>query len=172
MNVGRRILAVDLHPQRYAYAILESPAELLDWGVRGIYCKNQPNRNSRMRNSLRLLLRIWNPSVVVARTPRKNRTSRTQKRYRDLLREVRRLGIPIQRVQDKAMQTLLPEPRTKHVRAAAIVQQFPFISFMLPPVRKIFQTEYYRMDLFDAVALALVGSRLFASQQQQARSVS
>jgi len=34
-----RVLALDLHPRRFGYVVLEGPERLLDWGVRSIAAK-------------------------------------------------------------------------------------------------------------------------------------
>jgi hypothetical protein len=42
--------------------------------------------------------------------------------------------------------------------APMLVRQFPFLASTLPPPRKIYQSEDYRMGIFAAAALALAGS--------------
>src|SRR5216683_1919279 len=59
-----RVLALDLHPRRFGYVVLEGPDRLLDWGV----CTARQKRNSEdvlIRRRLGRLLTLWSPSVIV-----------------------------------------------------------------------------------------------------------
>jgi len=47
---------------------------------------------------------------------------------------------------------------TKYAMASMLVRQFPFLAAMLPPKRRIWESEDYRMHIFAAVALALATS--------------
>ena len=45
--------------------------------------------------------------------------------------------------------------RNKDQRAAAIAEQFPELLSILPPRRKIWRSEDYRMKIFDAAAVGI-----------------
>ena len=51
-----RILALDLHPRRFGYVVLESPGKLLDWGVRRSYRKTNQHPEVLVEGRLRPLL--------------------------------------------------------------------------------------------------------------------
>jgi hypothetical protein len=159
LNSGSRILALDVHPQSYGYAVLETPANLLDWGVRRGYRPRESKRPPSMQGGLRTLLEIWRPSLVVVSEPSRHWTVRTRKRWADLLKEVRRLRIPVRRLTTWAVRNAFDERRrlTKYLIASMLVMQFPFLAATLPPPRKIWKSEDYRMGIFGAVALAIAG---------------
>src|SRR5207302_7260427 len=70
-----RVLALDLHPRSFGYAVVEGPDRLLDWGVRS---NRRPDNSTDalIRKRLQPLLDLWRPSVLVlhnpARMPRRN----------------------------------------------------------------------------------------------------
>ena len=160
LRPGARILALDLHPQRYGYAVLEAPANLLDWGVRRRYRKHEPSRNSSMHKSLQSLLEMWRPSLVLIKEPSTHRTARREKRLASLIDTVRRCRIPTRSLTDHEVRSIFGpgSSMTKYVMASMLVRQFPFLASTLPPPRKIYQSEDYRMNMFAAVALALAAS--------------
>src|SRR5438132_12781540 len=60
-----RILALDLHPGRFWYVVLEDSTELLDWGVRRNYRGTKPWRTVLIQKRLTSLLNQWEPSLVL-----------------------------------------------------------------------------------------------------------
>lgn len=160
LRPGARILALDLHPQRFGYAVLETPTDLLDWGVRRRYRKHEPLRDSSIQRSLRSLLEMWRPSLILIKEPSKHRTARTEKRLASLVDEVRRCRIPARSLTDHEVCSVFGSGSnmTKYAMASMLVRQFPFLTFTLPPPRKIWKSEDYRMHMFAAVALALAAS--------------
>jgi hypothetical protein len=47
---------------------------------------------------------------------------------------------------------------TNYAIASTLLEHFPFLAFALPPKRRIWESEDYRMGIFAAVALALAAS--------------
>ncbi len=160
LSAGSRILALDLHSQRYGYAVLEAPANLLDWGVRRRYSTRKLRTPSSMQKSLRLLLDMWRPSLVLIKNAApKPRNARIRKRLANLLNEMRRRRIPIYRITERKVQAAFGEGKyvTSYAAACMLVQEYPFLAATLPPPRKVFESEDYRMGIFAAIALALAG---------------
>ncbi len=63
-------------------------------------------------------------------------------------------------------------PGTKHALAEIIAQRFPEeLGFRLPPKRKPWMSEDSRMDIFDAVALAMVFAKICKRPGATARLV-
>jgi hypothetical protein len=149
-----RILALDVHPKRYGYAVLELPAELLDWGVRRQHLRNAPRSLNWARKSVRDLLDRWRPSLIVTKELSKSRLKRIGA---SLVAEARRFGIPVRPVREAAILSTFGDGRfvTKYRIAQMLVQRFSFLTFLLPPLRKIYESQDYRMSVFAAVALAL-----------------
>ena len=154
LRIHERILAIDLHPKRYGYAVLEAPEELLDWGVKRIngHCPRQRS----LSRGLRSLMEVWSPSLVAMRQPLRAVPVRTRKLLRDLTDEVTRYGIPVIRISQGPENLHHP---TKDVLASSLVRQFPFLAHMLPRKRRIWESEDYRISIFVAIALALAVNR-------------
>jgi hypothetical protein len=161
LRPGTRILALDLHPQRFGYAVLETPAELLDWGVRRRYCKHAASSDSSMQRSLQSLLEIWRPALVLIKKPSTYKTARTEMRLASLIDIVRRCRIPMRSLTDHEVRSVFGSGSnmTKYAMASMLVRQFPFLTFTLPPPRKIYRSEDYRMGIFAAIALALASAK-------------
>jgi hypothetical protein len=157
------VLALDIHPQRYGYAVLETPSELLDWGVRRRYRKRERLRNKSMREALRSLLGIWRPSIVVLKESVSRKMARARNLYVDLLQEIDCCRVPVYRMTGRDMRNAFSDSRTKYQIASKLGMRFPFLTHLLPPQRKIWRSEDYRMSIFTALALAVavVSSRFF-----------
>src|ERR1700693_6289497 len=59
-----RVLALDLHPRRFGYVVLEGPDRLLDWGVRS-YRRKGNSSDILIHRRLRPLLELWRPTFLV-----------------------------------------------------------------------------------------------------------
>ncbi len=139
------ILALDLHPGRFGYAVLEDSRELLDWGVRRNYGGQKPWRITLIRKKLSSLLSQWEPTLV-------------------LLNEVPRFSPQIQRIAT----VIRKEARHRKLSVRVVDKQGVKSAFglgqqitksvlhwELPPKRKIWESEHYRMSVFSAAALAM-----------------
>lgn len=42
--------------------------------------------------------------------------------------------------------------------ALMLAQKFPFLTAVLPPIRKAWMSEHYRTSMFSAIAIAVAGS--------------
>lgn len=160
LHPGTRIIALDLHPQRYGYAVLETPADLLDWGVRRRYRSEKPRGEASLCRRLRSLLETWRPSVMVIKEPSKQGMVRMRKLVAGLLLEARRCRIPVHRFQEQAFRNAFSgaDRITKYAIASTLLEHFPFLASALPPKRRIWESQDYQMHMFAAVALALAAS--------------
>jgi hypothetical protein len=149
-----RVLALDLHPRRFGYVVVGDSDKLLHWGV----CSDRRKGNAAdglIRRRLKPLLELWRPSVVVLRDPPRIRTLNPQKNR--LLKQIMkaakdqraRVQILKKRPTDRA------ERLTNYRRAQAVVERFPVLTQKLPPKRKPWESEHYRMSMFSAAALAM-----------------
>lgn len=160
MGNGKRFkeaLAVDPTTRGFAFAILERRGRLVDWGGKKAV---GPDRNTRCARELVRLIRIYRPDVLVL----ENCTaygSRRCSRIRLLLRHLENVaagqGIPTKRISARfAREACANDPRaTKHAVARALVARFPELARKLPPPRKPWMTEDGRINIFDAVGLAV-----------------
>jgi hypothetical protein len=146
-----RILALDLHPRRFGYAVLEAPDSLLDWGVRSCRKKGKPT-DVLLHRRLRQLLDLWKPTVLVIRTA--SRTLPRQKLLREKLlegvtAEAKNYRTSVRKASDNV------ETSTKYESARRVAEHFPVLARSLPPLRKPWESEDYRMSMFTAATLAI-----------------
>ena len=149
-----RVLALDLHPRRFGYVVLEGPDRLLDWGVRS--CRRKGNSSDVLiQRRLRPLLELWRPTFLMIR-------ARQMPPKKHFLRERLLKGVAAEaknyhaRVQIlKKRPTYRTEKLTKYERAQTVVQRFPVLIQKLPPKRKPWESEDYRMSMFAAATLAM-----------------
>ena len=145
-----RILAVDLHPRSFGYVVIETPTDLLDWGVRRSYRKTKSHPDVLVGARLRPLLEMWMPDVVVTRL-----RERAEKDVRTLLRRItKEVGrTSFLRITDSRDHYL---GRSKYERAVEVAARFPEIGWKLPPKRRPWDSEHYSMSIFEALAVAVV----------------
>jgi len=65
-------------------------------------------------------------------------------------------------------QTFAQDARNKQLIAVAIGRRFPELAPHVPPYRKCWMSEDYRMSIFDAVALALTYFHQFENRMTNA----
>jgi hypothetical protein len=153
-----RVLALDLHPRSFGYVVAESPDRLLDWGVRSR--RRRAGSADALIRRLKPLLRLWKPAVVVLREPLRVRPLNPQKK-RLLARII--TAAKSQRVRVEMLKTRptdRAEKLTKYARAQAVVKRFSILAYKLPPKRKPWESEDYRMSMFTAATLAMAQLRI------------
>ncbi len=150
-----RVIALDLHPRRFGYVVLESPDKLLDWGVRS-YRRKGNSSDVLIQRRLRPLLALWRPTLLVIRGTRQMppRQKLPRERYlKGIAVEAKnyraRVHILKKRSTDRA------ERLTNYASAQAVVQRFPVLTRKLPPKRKPWESEHYSMSIFEALAIAV-----------------
>jgi hypothetical protein len=149
-----RLLALDVRPRRFGYAVFEPPKRLLDFGVKRF--ASAETAVARM-DSLFTRLR---PTVLLLRAIDK-RSRRNRPRTREVLRLLRRVAkrssVQITSVREREMKNYFcrQAKRTKYQIASSLAVAFPDLLWKLPPRRKAWQAEHSRTPIFDAVALAV-----------------
>src|SRR5258708_35573292 len=122
-----RVLAVDLHPRRFGYVVVEDPGRLLDWGV----CDHRRKGNSAdvlARRRLRPLLELWRPALLVIRSPRLIQPKKNRGRgelLRLVLTEARNCRVRVRMSNGPAKKRTTKI--TKYDRIDAIAARFPAI---------------------------------------------
>ena len=147
-----RVIAIDLHPLSFGYAMFEGPDELLDWGIKSFRhgvnaVKVPPNVK------LALLLNQHESDIVVIKEPR---TARLKKMVRTTINLARSRKIPVRRISSASVRKAFPdEGHNKYQIASAIAKRYPELSPRLGLRRKLWQAEKYSMSIFDAAALGI-----------------
>jgi hypothetical protein len=151
-----RVLAVDPGTRGFGYAVLEAPARLVEWGTKEI-------RQDKERVALRKieeLLGRYAPSVLVVEDcghPRSRRNDRIAWLTEQMLDVAVSCGVAGCAVSRAAVYRNFAKAgaRTKHEIASVLACKFPVLALRLPPKRKAWQPEDYRMGIFDAAAFGL-----------------
>jgi hypothetical protein len=150
----KRVLAIDPTSRGFGFVVLESPTMLVDWGVKS----TRPNEATKTLAKVLEVIRHYRPEIIVLED---HRETRRCARIQSLLDRICRLAtseglksrsIKVSRVK-KVFRTF--RANTKYEIAHAVAQQLPELAPRLPPYRKPWMSEDYRMAIFDAAALAL-----------------
>ena len=151
-----RILALDVHPLSFGYVVVESPDKLLDWGVRSHRRKGNSS-DVLIRRRLKPLLELWRPSMLVLG----NGLSMTQRPRQRRDRLLKRIATEAKNHQ-VMVRTLTKRPGadqgkrlTKYENARRAAEQFSVLRWKMPPKRKPWESEDYRMSMFTAATLAM-----------------
>jgi len=152
----KRILAIDPTTKGFGFAVMEGPERLIDWGVKGA------KRSKKMR-CLKLIMGLidhYKPDVIVVEDY-DGKDSRRCRRVQKLINRIQKLGLE-KRIMTRSFSRSAvrkafspPGAFTKHQIATAIAQRLPELAPRLPPFRKPWMSEDYRMSIFDAVSFAL-----------------
>lgn len=152
-----RILSLVPSSYGLGFARMEGVNTLADWGVK--YAEG--NKNAICIARVKRLIELHQPEVVVLEDilgAGVRRHARTHKLTAQIVALAEKRKIPVLLLQRKDIsQVLLPGGRgTKHALAEIIAQRFPDeLLRHLPPKRKPWMKEDYRMGLFTAVGLCL-----------------
>jgi len=141
-----RILALDLHPRSFGYAVFEN-ADLLDWGLR-----KWPSRQLKTADSkLCRLFDLWQPMRLVIREGANRReyamAQAVARNAKVPVIDVRRAG-----VQDAFRSSKRP---SRFDIARAVAARFPELSLRLPAARKTEDAEPFQLRMFNAAATGM-----------------
>lgn len=167
-NHDPRLLAIDLRPQQFGYAVFEGPKRLLDWGTAHYRPGGQQGAASARRSFVRLV-RQFPPSVIAVKT-RDRRQQRNSPGTALILQaiqsEASTRAIPIRFVSIRDVREAFRIFRAgnKYEAAAVLARIFPELTWNIQPVRKNYQGEHSIMTTFDAVALGFAYWRQYGTQ--------
>lgn len=151
-----RILAIAPSTRGFGFSVLEGFDTLADWGVKSV----TTDKNARSVAKVEQLISHYRPDILVLEdfSPGK-RTPRIKRLGRSIITLARSKNVKVALFTQGQIREAFSQigTRTKQARAEFIAQKFPDeIGFRLPPKRKPWMSEDYRMNIFDAVALALI----------------
>lgn len=154
------VLAIDPSTRGFGFVIFEGPLRPIDWGVKEIRKKSSKSKNIQCLNKIEELIDFFQPDVVVVEDYL-GITSRRCKRIQDLIEEIVKLAnksfIKTRRFPRSKIIEFFSQfgATTKYQIAQAIAIWLPEFKSRLPRFRKPWMSEDYRMNIFDAAALAL-----------------
>jgi hypothetical protein len=152
-----RVLAISPSTRGFGFAVLEGEQTLVDWGVKSV----AGDKNAQCVAKVKEMLGHYRPDVMVLQD-HSRKDSRRSIRIRTLSRQIVALAsmqkVKLMLFSRGQVERLFAAngKGTKHTRAELLSARFPSeLGYRLPPKRRPWMSEDYRMDIFDAVALAL-----------------
>lgn len=168
----KHVLAIDPTTHGVGYVALNGPHMLLDWAIAGV----KPVTNKHCLRRLADLFDRYQPDVLVLENL-KGEGSRRGARVRRLLIAVSKLaekrGITVCSFSPKQVRETFADTgaSNKDDVAALVAQRYPELIPRLPPRRRIWDPEDYRMGIFDAAAFALTYFRFTSCRTASRPSV-
>ena len=160
-----RILAIALSARGFGFVVMEGQKTIIECGGRVA----DGDKNAQSLAKMKKLLNFYRPGVLVLQDV-EAKGSRRAPRIKTLNRQIKAAAekhkIEVNLISGKQLRSLLlGNPKgTKHEVAEMIAMQFPDeLASRLPTKRKLWQSEDSRMDIFDAMALAVVFRKCHAS---------
>jgi hypothetical protein len=143
-----RILALNVHPHSFGFVVLEGRTRPLDWGAKRVSALRIP-----LGPKVAKLMIEYAPQVIVFRQSNTKESSRS---VDEIIKHVRIHKVRIKMLSTEAVKRAFPGRNDNKDRiASAIAEQFPELFSILPPKRRPWQSEDYRMTIFDAAAAGI-----------------
>jgi len=161
-----RILAIAPSTRGFGFAVLEGPATLVDWGVKSI----KGEKNSRSLAKVGELIAHYEPEVIVLQdnsTKESRRCARIKELDQQIMALASNRNVRVAAFSRHKVTRVFfgKDEGTKYALAEILSKRFPEeLGFRLPPKRRPWMSEDYRMDIFVAVSLALT---FYASKRKQ-----
>lgn len=153
-----RTLAISPSSYGVGYALIEGFDTLADWGLKRI--SGDKNKSSLQR--VKELLAHYEPELLIMQNTGV-KTSRRSPRIKQLNNQIKTFARGsnvkvLSFTREAVKQAFLPNSKgSKHDLALVIADRFPEeLALRVPPERKAWMTEDSRVNLFEAVALALM----------------
>ena len=151
-----RILAIDPATRGFGFAVLEGSQRLIDWGVKD-------TKTDKKRRTLKLvgeLIEWYRPGVIVLEdtsTQASRRCSRVTRLIDEIAQLALKSNVRVKRISKGKVKEVFAEcpAQTKCEIALGIAKRFPELAPRVPPFRKPWMSEDYRMSIFDAVGFGL-----------------
>lgn len=155
---SHHVLAIALTTRGFGFTLLEGEDKLIDWGVKEI----GGGKNEISFSRVEKLITHYKPNVLVLLDVL-YRDSRRSPIVKELSQQVIDLGKTrkirvVQYSREQLKKCFFPDGEgTKYTIAEMLTKRFPSeLGICLPPKRRPWMNEDRRMDIFDAVALALL----------------
>lgn len=152
-----RILAIAPSTRGFGFAVVEGQETLVDWGVKSI----KGDKNNGSVTKIEELIAHYQSGVLVL-PDYSTKHSRRSARIRELSQRIiamassRNVRVALFSREQVKRVFLANGQGTKHALAEILAKRFPGeLGFRLPSKRRPWMSEDYRMDIFDAVSLAL-----------------
>jgi Holliday junction resolvasome RuvABC endonuclease subunit len=153
---SKRVLGIDPTPRGFGFVVLEGPTALIDWGVKS----TRRNKGVNTLNKVSDMIRQYRPDVIILEDctgADSRRCERVELLIQSIQKLMAKIGVKCRTFSPSRIRKVFAPlgAETKHQIARAIADQLPQLSPSVPPYRKPWMSEDYRMAFFDAAALAL-----------------
>jgi len=146
------LLAIDPTSRGFAFAVLEAPAFLVDWGS-----KSTTTGSGSLVRKVDALLSRYKPDVLVLEDLGAEGARRRVRARREIgsieCRALKR-GVRVERVSRLAILDAFAPGKTKYEVALRLAEIFPVLANRLPRKRNTWRPEDARMSVFDALGIA------------------
>jgi hypothetical protein len=151
-NSDKRVLALNVHPRSFGFVVFHGPNIMFDLGIKS-FRRGANAVKIPAAKKLLALLDEFTPSAIVIRKPEMRRNA---KMLSMIERQARSRRIPIRFLSREDMnRAFIGFESNKYEVASALAKQFPTLDSRLPPKRKCWENEHYRMGIFDAAAVGV-----------------
>jgi hypothetical protein len=153
-----RLLAVALTSRGLGYAVLEGEKSLIESSHMSV---RKGDKNKQCLTKVEKLATFYRPDVLVLQdvtAKGSRRAPRIKRLHEEVIGLARKQKIKVELISEAQLRTLLlGDPRvTKHEIAEMLAKFSPDeLALRLPPKRRAWESADSRMDIFDAVALAV-----------------
>lgn len=149
------VFAVAPTSRGFGYILFASRAKPLDWGVK----ETRTDKNRRALEKIENMLWTIKPTVLVLED-HCHRTCRRSDRVRHLLKHIAELGtargLAVCSYSRRDIRDAFGKKgKSKDMMATVIVEALPALRPWLPTKRRIWESEYHSMAIFEAAALAM-----------------
>lgn len=162
-RAGIRVLAIDPITKGLGFAVLEEHRGLIDWGVRNAATVAESRRlfSELLDHYAADVLVLGDHLAWDARRP-----ARVRRLMEALERIAAMQGLGVRRIPRRLQERAFAQvgARTKQAVAIALVRRYPELADALPPERRLWMCEDYKMAFFDAVAL---GTAFFYAERTE-----
>src|SRR4029077_4675410 len=132
----------------FAFARLKGQRQLFDFGVRS-FRKGSNAVQVPPREKLAALLDEFNPSLVIHNDSASRKSKWKLKICDALLQESQKRHIPVRHITRSMVKKAFEgHSENKYEIATVLAQRYPALESKLPPKRKCWQSENYRMSIF------------------------
>jgi hypothetical protein len=152
-----RILGIALTARGFGYCVMENQV-ILESGNKGV----KGNKNAQSVYKIEKLLKQFQPSVLVLQDVNAagcRRATRIKALHGQVIDLAAKYKLKVALLLGKLLREVLLDDAkgTRHEMAKMLAEKYPVeLAAKLPPKRRAWENEDGRMDLFDAVGLALV----------------
>lgn len=161
-DVPNKII-VAIYPTRegFGYAVFEKPTELLDFGVSNFRKNSNANKEASGFQKLTALLDFYQPEIVITENIKAcdPRRSKPAIRFCDRVAKYCRqhnIGTRLYGAGDVSEVFAVFGAEKKFSRARLICKWLPELTPRCVPYRRAWQSEHYRIGIFQAIALIIV----------------